>query len=317
MSSLQHLVPFQRSLPELQSRTSSPEIAFPYQSVTRTTEERPPWEPRTRFEVEREISELRALNKKLGKGLGWAVDALLQSGESPEIENRKREAVECLAYVRDVLNTAKVPTDLDEERLFGEEELNRLRAEKKEKEEAQYKVEATVSKEAAATLPLSTSPSAPSPPLPTITSANRPQQYVPALGSPSVTGVSLSGPGHAKHASMPSASLPPIRVPASLPFTPAPSSTPLPSSGSRGVGTSPSASGAGVPSRIAPWHSTHSSFKANNATGVLFRPPASLIEPPQAVTAGGIVRRRTSNIGTEQPEAGAPPVTYQSDPLRG
>jgi hypothetical protein len=53
----------------------------------------------------------------LGKAVGRAVDALSQNGESPEIENRKKEALECLAYVGDVLNTAKVPLDLEEGKL--------------------------------------------------------------------------------------------------------------------------------------------------------------------------------------------------------
>ena len=299
----------QRNLPELQSRTSSPEIAFPYQFVTRTTEERPPWEPRTRFEIEREISELQALNRKLGQALGWTVDALLQSGEGPEIDNRKREALECLAYVRDVLNTAKAPADLDEERLVSEAELKRLRAEKKDKEKARREGAAAVAREVAT----STSPSAPSAPLPTILNAHRSRHIPPHDSIAVAAGVPRSGSGHAENASTTNVS------PPSLPFTSAPPSTFHPSSGSYGPDASLIPSGA-APPRIAPWHSTYSSFDHNNASAALRRPPAaSLVEPPQAASTGGggVVRIQTSNIRTEQAEGSTPSVTYQNDPLRG
>lgn len=274
--------------------------------MTRTTEERPPWEPRSRFEIEREISELQALNKKLGKALGRAVDVLLQSGDGPEIENRKREALECLAYVRDVLNTAKAPADLDEELLVGEAELKRLRAETKEKERARREAESATAKEAAAPSPSTLSP-APSAPLPTVANINRSRQYVSVVGSTPVGGLPRPA-GHTKNASAPSASQPSIQI--SLPPTSTPSTTVIPYSGSHGPGTS-------SPSLVAPWHSTPSSFDANNPTVMLRRPPAaSLVDPPQATSAGGMVRRHTSNIEAEQPEE-TPLATYQSDPLRG
>ncbi|PCH38432.1 RabGAP/TBC [Wolfiporia cocos MD-104 SS10] len=66
--------------------------------------ERPPWEPRSRFEMEREVSDLRALQKRLGDSVGWIVDTLLLDDDAEgeidrakSIRNRKREAVECLA----------------------------------------------------------------------------------------------------------------------------------------------------------------------------------------------------------------------------
>ncbi|KAI0059095.1 RabGAP/TBC [Artomyces pyxidatus] len=94
----------------------------------RPPEERPPWEPKTRFEIERDVAEMQVLHKRLGESVAWIVDTLLlDEGESEErakkVRADKREALESLAYVRDVLqgNVAEV----EEERLMAEEELKR------------------------------------------------------------------------------------------------------------------------------------------------------------------------------------------------
>lgn len=90
----------------------------------RPIEERPAREARTRFEIEKDISDIRTRDKSLGESLAWIVDALLQDeSESQDVQSikmQKREALESLSYVRDVLmlNTMK----LDEDRLVGGEE---------------------------------------------------------------------------------------------------------------------------------------------------------------------------------------------------
>jgi TBC1 domain family protein 5 len=73
---------------------------------------------------------MRSTNRRLGESIGWIVDTLLQDeggGDDQErvmsIRNKKREAVECLSYVRDVLNNNV--TEFEEDRLFGEEEIKR------------------------------------------------------------------------------------------------------------------------------------------------------------------------------------------------
>ncbi|KDQ06749.1 hypothetical protein BOTBODRAFT_621649 [Botryobasidium botryosum FD-172 SS1] len=133
-----------RNLPEitptLAKGSESEVIAFPYQSQSsggQASEERPPWEPRTRFDMEREAASLRAMQKKLGEAVGWAVDTLLQ-GEG-DMEPKKREALACLAYVREVLGRGSV-VELEEDRLVGEEELARRKA--KAEEERNRKAEA-------------------------------------------------------------------------------------------------------------------------------------------------------------------------------
>ena len=104
----------------------------------RPIEERPPWEPRTRFEMEKDISEIRSRDKSLGESLAWIVDALLQDESNLEdaqsIRMQKREALESLSYVRDVLMTNTMR--LDEDRLVGGEEnlRRRQRLEKKTKD---------------------------------------------------------------------------------------------------------------------------------------------------------------------------------------
>jgi len=105
---------------------SPPPPSYPLMAE-RPTVERPPWEPRTRFEIEREVSQLKSNNKRLGETLGWVVDVMLQDesrvADLDGLRERKRTALESLAYVRDALmgNVG----ELEDERLFGEAELRK------------------------------------------------------------------------------------------------------------------------------------------------------------------------------------------------
>jgi TBC1 domain family protein 5 len=106
----------------------------------RPPEERPPWEPRTRFEVERDAAQLRAVQRTLGASVSWIVDTLLLD-EDPDlseerakkVKESKREALEALSYVRDVLLSGS--TDIDEERLMSEEDFKKRRKAQQEKQE--------------------------------------------------------------------------------------------------------------------------------------------------------------------------------------
>ncbi|KAG6889306.1 hypothetical protein C0995_001962 [Termitomyces sp. Mi166 len=95
----------------------------------RLTEESPPWESRSRLEMEGEISTLRSTNKRLGDSLGWIVDVLLQdeaeATEPRRLRKQKQEALESLSYVRDVLLGSV--DEIDDSRLVGEEELRSRR----------------------------------------------------------------------------------------------------------------------------------------------------------------------------------------------
>jgi TBC1 domain family protein 5 len=117
----------QRNIPDLAaSLVRSPSPSFSTFPLTddKPPEERPPWEPRTRFEMERDISQLRSRHKRLGEALGWIVDALLQDETEVEdrqrLQKRKREALESLSYVRDILIGSEV--EIEETRLLSEEE---------------------------------------------------------------------------------------------------------------------------------------------------------------------------------------------------
>ncbi|KAF8590477.1 RabGAP/TBC [Ramaria rubella] len=109
--------------------------------VSSDVDERPPWEPKPRSEVEREINELRELLKTLGNAVGWAVDVLLLdeddtkeiNGGRGALQKKKAEAVECMAYVRDILSRGG-KGDIDEERLVSEEEYRKRRSKIQEKE---------------------------------------------------------------------------------------------------------------------------------------------------------------------------------------
>jgi TBC1 domain family protein 5 len=105
----------------------------------RPPEERPPWEPRTRFEIERDAAQLRAVQRTLGASVSWIVDTLLLDEDADQSEERtkkvkesKREALEALAYVRDVLLSGG--TEIDEERLMSEEDFKKRQRTQQEKQ---------------------------------------------------------------------------------------------------------------------------------------------------------------------------------------
>lgn len=101
----------------LAKSTSRTEMAFPLEDE-RPPRERPPWEPKTRFEMERDMSQVRARDRQIGDSLGWIVDVLLQDEETEDkdrLKKEKREAIESLAYIRDVLISEAM--ELEEDRL--------------------------------------------------------------------------------------------------------------------------------------------------------------------------------------------------------
>ncbi|TFY80327.1 hypothetical protein EWM64_g3677, partial [Hericium alpestre] len=129
-------IPIERNIPDLTGnlvRTPSASTSYAAYPLLdeRPHEERPPWEPRTRFEMERDVTQMRNLQKQMGQSVSWIVDTLLQdedsAKESPDqikrIQTRKRDALESLSYVRDVLMGSV--NSVDEERLFDEEEFKR------------------------------------------------------------------------------------------------------------------------------------------------------------------------------------------------
>lgn len=79
--------------------------------------------------MEAEVAELRTLLKTLSSAIGWAVDVLLLDDEEFKqtdrpLDERKQEAIECMAYVRDVLAQGG-KCEIDEERLVSGEEYKR------------------------------------------------------------------------------------------------------------------------------------------------------------------------------------------------
>ncbi|KAG7452579.1 RabGAP/TBC [Guyanagaster necrorhizus] len=112
-----------RNIPELASSLMRAP-ANAYQMTDENLGERPPWEPRSRLEMEKELSDLRAMNKRLGDSLGWIVDVLLQDEDQTNEERlrkQRRQAIESLSYMRDIL-ISQSTDDIEEERLYSEEE---------------------------------------------------------------------------------------------------------------------------------------------------------------------------------------------------
>ncbi|KAH7910661.1 rab-GTPase-TBC domain-containing protein [Hygrophoropsis aurantiaca] len=122
-----------RNLPELaaslvRTPSSAPAsyAAYPLRDE-KAPEEGPAWDHRNRFEVDREISELRQTNKRLGDSVTSILEILRQDEEKAEdreqLRLRKSQALDALSFVKDVLQGA-VP-DIEEQTLFGEENRTR------------------------------------------------------------------------------------------------------------------------------------------------------------------------------------------------
>ncbi|KAI0637423.1 hypothetical protein C8Q77DRAFT_1097485 [Trametes polyzona] len=246
-----------RNLPDLATAlgrlplTPQPANAAYPLSPERPTTERPPWEPRSRFEMEREIAQLQALQRKLGDTVGWVVDTLLlDESEADEaakktVEKRKREALECLSYVRDVLKGAV--TEVEDERLVGEEELKRRREKERQEREA---AEA-----------LSRRHSTPHPPLPAAATPIEARPQAIAARRSQESGYFAPHGAASNSPPMPTVSLPPaastVRHPpklSSVASAPPPSTIPTANSLQSPTLQSPTMS--------APWNYTRSAFSS-------------------------------------------------------
>lgn len=124
-----------RNIPELASLVRVPNSPTSFAMMDeRSQASRTPWESRTpRFDGDRDsVADLQTTNRKLGESLAWVAYTLQQdnppSETSPQ-QKAKREALESLLYVRDLLLKGGCnASELDEDRLYGEEERKRRTA---------------------------------------------------------------------------------------------------------------------------------------------------------------------------------------------
>jgi len=292
-----------RNIPDLASlvRTlpTTPSTSYADFPLTdeRPPEQRPPWEPRTRFEVERDISEMRSLNKQLGKSVSWIVDVLLQDEDSvkepqqlKDIQTKKREALESLSYVRDVLNSGA--TRVEEERSWGEQEFKR-----RTKDVVMGNSSDGVSFQRQHTPQVNILQ--PAAPVPLHVGDTRPRDFSGFLSS---SGVSSS---------LPLPTSPPL-IPRSPP--PVKRSTHSPSSS---LSTSSQfLAPPGPPQVVPPWHSTPSGFSGatSSVTPALPRLPprtSTTYRPPHAPSVLGHAQTPSSAQNT----SGSPRLEVQYDPL--
>ena len=237
--------------------------------------------------------------------MNWAVDALLQSIDNSvgdtqdanepltEVQLHKREALECLACVRDILNKGKVPKVLDEDRLIKKSE-QKPQAESKAETRTKEPVEAAPEKDAHrrdATFPGTRASSAP---LPSVVIPDHPSASItsPPLSPPPASTISRPTPYLSTRDSTPVSTLP------RTPFVP-PSY--LSSSTPNGVRHSSAP--------ITPWQSTPSAFSTANSPATI-RKPAPISNSPNIPPSDA---RRTNQAQVDS----FPIPTYQSDPLHG
>ncbi|KDN51564.1 hypothetical protein RSAG8_00109, partial [Rhizoctonia solani AG-8 WAC10335] len=146
MSADSHVFPYYQAIPNAQPDSD--------EGPTRPSIDRPPSTegrlplpasgrpPRTRFEVEREVGEVRALMRRLGDGVGAAIELL-----KDESSESKQEALESLAYIRQVLGGGVEAGAVDDEMVLGPTEVARRREEERlqaehEKEQERVRAEA-------------------------------------------------------------------------------------------------------------------------------------------------------------------------------
>ncbi|KZT70178.1 RabGAP/TBC [Daedalea quercina L-15889] len=276
-----------RNLPDLANSIGklplSPQSAYAAYPLLdeRPTAERHSWESNSRFELERELTESRKAQRRLGDSVEWIVDTLLQdegdASSRDTIRKRKQEALESLAYIRDALKGNV--TDLQEERLIGEEE--RKRREAKEQLEKEREAERRRDLER----------SAPKPPQPTAAppALTRPQALPTSRSSsaisPSYQSTARSPP---KFGTIASSSPPTLSSPR-FPPPPAPQKPIAPWSYTRTDFSSSTSPIASLP-RVPPPSST-AQWAATPTTPAFPPPSASLPETPQSASRDQAPRR--------------------------
>lgn len=297
----------QRNLPDLASSLprlpmSPPATGASYPLIDeRLPSERPPWEPRTRFEMEKDVAELKSVQRQLGDSVSWIVDTLLlddgntdNQDQVKSIRERKREAVECLSYVRDVLKGTVPPAQMEADRLVGEEEAKRRRAKALEKE-ASYTSNST--SEAANVAPALPQPAA---------TASSSFQSHPSASTRRTQDYFTVGPSFSRG----TAKLPPAQTPVQTVRARAPSPTPTISV------LSPNRNAVAM----SPWNHSFSSFASRESPiPTLPRLPS---KPTAAATAHPSGSRITPSYPSSQtpsvdkrPRDQPPPRQQDSDPL--
>lgn len=242
--------------------------------------------------MEREISDLRSTNKRLGKSVGWIVDVLLQDEDGvkelqrlKEIQTKKREALESLAYVRDVLNGG-VGT-IEEERLSSEQELEKRKVDETVTRNSQERGSSEI--------------------------RNKVQIHLPPPAQMPVGDARIGG---SRNSQKPSFSMP-------LEQQPNPSSIRAPHSSTRPLhsSTGPLSASPHVPTpsgHLAPWHSTRSSFSGATspvATALPQVPPpmSATYQPPRIPSPAGQVQ--SSSHTQNMTRSRSPRLEVQHDPL--
>ncbi|KAL4076988.1 hypothetical protein V8B97DRAFT_1938826 [Scleroderma yunnanense] len=118
-----------RNLPDLASTLVRPP-SFSTSSFSaypllddKSPEERYVRDHRSDLESARELAELRRQNKHLGEAAGWILDILDQESSSDDYQAQRKQALESLSYMRDVLSGQVA--EVDQRRLWGEVEFKK------------------------------------------------------------------------------------------------------------------------------------------------------------------------------------------------
>ncbi|KIM55849.1 hypothetical protein SCLCIDRAFT_90330, partial [Scleroderma citrinum Foug A] len=117
-----------RNLPDLASTLVRPPFATSSFSAYPLLDDKSPEERyvrnhRSDLESARDLAELRQQNRHLGEAAGWVLDVLVQEGSSGTYQAQRKQALESLSYIRDVLRGQV--EEVDEQRLWGEVEFKK------------------------------------------------------------------------------------------------------------------------------------------------------------------------------------------------
>lgn len=295
------------SLARLPTTPGSSYAAYPL-TDERPPTERPPWEPRTRFELEKDVSDIRAIHRRLGESVAWIVDTLLldeggskSDEEKKDLRRRKREALESLSYVRDVLQGGISSSEVDDDRLLSEEEAQKRRQAKTAERE----------KERAA------SPSSQMPVQERLRYSPMPVPQTPVLSQPPKAASANEGThshgwkGSAGFFPTPPVSVAP-RTAVQIPRTPLSATVPSPSPPLKSTVLTANANG--VP--LAPWVRTPSSFSSDSSPfATLPRMPPKTSNALRTTTTHNRLSSTPSLQSQTDSSRDQAPRSVQSDPL--
>lgn len=129
-----HVFPYYQEISNPEPETEPEMYAGPEQGYIPSSSLGGARTPRTRFDVEKEVSDIKLLMRRLGEGVRVALDSLSPGEGGERDEERQEEAQQSLAYIQRVLSGSIDFSSVDPVQVLGKTEYTRRREERAEQE---------------------------------------------------------------------------------------------------------------------------------------------------------------------------------------